>query len=295
MAIEVAEPAESRRFFARAGIWAKSLMRPGNILPFLFVTLLAVLILFGPLLVPFSPTEFDPAHSLLPPQFPYIFGTYEFGRDIFSRIFAGARPTLLPAILSAGLGVSLGVVTGLVSGYFGGRWDELLMRAMDVLLSFPALILAMLIVVMLGSNVVNVILAIGIVFWPRSARLIRSVAIELSKQEYIDAARVRGEPTLFVIFREMLPNMWAFIVVDFALRSSYGILLTASLSYLGIGVHPPTPAWGLMVKEGQQFIQFAPWLIVFPCLTVALVCIGSVLFGERIRKALATPSRWESR
>ena len=118
MAIEVAEPAESRRFFARAGIWAKSLMRPGNILPFLFVTLLAVLILFGPLLVPFSPTEFDPAHSLLPPQFPYIFGTDEFGRDIFSRIVAGARPTLLPAILSAGLGVSLGV------GVFSGGLSE---------------------------------------------------------------------------------------------------------------------------------------------------------------------------
>jgi peptide/nickel transport system permease protein len=143
--------------------------------------------------------------------------------------------------------------------------------------------------------VLNVIFAIGIVFWPRSARLIRSVAIDLSKYEYVDAARVRGESTLYVIFREMLPNMLPFIIVDFALRMSYGILLAASLSYLGIGVHPPTAAWGLMVKEGQQFIQFAPWIIIFPCVAIASVCIASVLFGERIRKLLVRTVRIDAR
>jgi peptide/nickel transport system permease protein len=263
--------------------------------PILFVSILAVLIIFGPWLAPFSATDFDPAHSLVSPQFPYIFGTDEFGRDIFSRLIVGTRSTLVPAFLSAVLGVALGATTGLVSGYLGGRADEILMRAMDVLLSFPALILAMLIVVMMGSSLVNVVFAIGIVFWPRSARLIRSVAMDIAVREYIDAARARGESTLYIIFREILPNIWSFLIVDFALRSSYGILLSASLSYLGIGVHPPTPAWGLMVKEGQRFIQFAPWLIIFPCLAISILCICSVLFGERIRKSVSTPGKWESR
>jgi len=263
--------------------------------PIVFVSVLTVLVVFGPWLAPFSATDFDPAHSLVPPQFPYIFGTDEFGRDIFSRLIVGTRSTLVPAFLSAALGVTLGGTTGLVSGYLGGRTDELLMRAMDVLLSFPALILAMLIVVMMGSNLVNVVFAIGIVFWPRSARLIRSVAMDIAVREYIDAARARGESTIYIIFQELLPNMWSFIIVDFALRSSYGILLSASLSYLGIGVHPPTPAWGLMVKEGQRFIQFAPWLIIFPCMAITILCICSVLFGESIRKSISTPGKWESR
>lgn len=270
-------------------------LQRGNLLAGLFAVAILVLMLFGPWLAPFSVTGLDPEHILLSPNFPYIFGTDEFGRDIFSRIVAGASTTLLPALLAAGLGVTLGVVTGMVSGFYGGWIDNALMRFMDVLLSFPALILAMLIVVMLGSNIVNVILAIGVVFWPRSARLIRSVAVDLSRYEFIDAARVRGESTFYVIFREMLPNILPFIIVDFSLRMSYGILLTASLSYLGIGVHPPTPAWGLMVKEGQQYIQFAPWIIIFPCLAISLVCIGAVLFGERMRKVLVKTSRLDAR
>ena len=229
-----------KRSDRRNPIWGK-IFQTGNIPAGLFILVVLILILFSKWLAPFSPTDFDPQSSLLSPRFPYIFGTDEFGRDIFSRLVGGAPVTLVPAIISSGLGVTLGVVTGLFSGYFGGRVDGFLMRLMDVLLSFPALILAMLIVVMLGSNIVNVIFAISIVFWPRSARLLRSVAIDLSKLEYIDAARARGETTFYVIFREMLPNLVPFIIVDFSLRTSYAILLTASLSYLGIGVSPPTP------------------------------------------------------
>jgi peptide/nickel transport system permease protein len=274
---------------------SRSLPRTGDLLAGLFVVVMMTLMLLGPWLAPYSTTAMDPKHILLSPRLPYIFGTDEFGRDVFSRIVAGASITLLPAILAAGLGVTLGVVTGMVSGYYGGRTDGALMRLMDVLLSFPALILAMLIVVVMGSNVINVILAIGVVFWPRSARLIRSVAVDLSKLEFIDAARARGESTFYVIFREMFPNILPFVIVDFSLRMSYGILLTASLSYLGIGVHPPSSAWGLMVKEGQQYIQFAPWIIIFPCVAISLVCICAVLFGERMRKILLKTSRFEAR
>jgi len=252
---------------------------------------LAVLALmaFGPLLAPHSPTAFDPANILHEPSLAFPFGTDEFGRDVMSRILWGARPTLLLALASAGLGVLLGTPTGLAAGYFGGKADEMLMRTMDVLMSFPALILAMLIVVMLGSNTLNVILAIGVVFWPRSARLIRSVTLDLARREFVDAARARGEPAAYVLAREILPNIVSILIVDFSLRVAAGILLTASLSYLGIGVQPPTPAWGLMVKEGQQFIQIAPWLVVFPCLAIAIVSIGTVLTGDRLRRAAAIP------
>jgi peptide/nickel transport system permease protein len=248
-----------------------------------------LLLVLGPTLAPHSPTDFDPANILLEPELRFPFGTDEYGRDVFSRILWGARPTLFLALASAGLGVLLGAPTGLAAGYFGGRVDELLMRAMDVLMSFPALILAMLIVVMLGPNTTNVILAIGVVFWPRSARLIRSVAQELARREFVDAARARGEPATYILAREILPNIAAIVTVDFTLRVASAILLTASLSYLGIGVAAPTPAWGLMVKEGQQLLQIAPWLVMAPCLAIGIVSVGTVLTGDRLRRVMAIP------
>jgi len=256
-----------------------------------FPIFVLLLLLFGPSVAPFDATSFDPTSILQEPNLQHLFGTDEFGRDVLSRILFGARPTLLLAIACAGLGVALGTPTGLAAGYFGGRIDELLMRTMDVLMSFPALILAMLIVVMLGPNTINVIVAIGVVFWPRSARLIRSVAQDLARREFIDAARARGEPVPYILAREILPNIISILIVDFTLRVAAAILLTASLAYLGIGVKPPTPAWGLMVKEGQQFLQIAPWLVIFPCAAIALVSIGTVLTGDRLRRAVAIPDQ----
>jgi peptide/nickel transport system permease protein len=228
-------------------------------------------------------------HPLQPPSQSFPFGTDEFGRDVFSRIIIGARPTLFLAISAAALGVLLGATTGLVAGSAGGVLDEALMRSMDVLMSFPGLILAMLVVVMMGPSAVNVIAAIGVVFWPRSARLVRSVVVDLVQREFIAAARSRGESKLFIITRELLPNVLMIIVVDFSLRVTAAILLAASLAYLGIGVTPPTPAWGLMVRDGQQFIELAPWLVIFPCAAVAIVSVGTMLVGERLRRSIVLP------
>jgi len=254
-------------------------------------TIVLVLIAFGPIIAPYSATEFDPDNALLSPRLAYPFGTDEFGRDVFSRLVAGAQPTLLPALASTIIGIMLGTVTGLTAGYFGGRRDEIIMRTMDVLLSFPALILAMLIIVMIGANMATLVFAIAIVFWPRSARLIRSMALELAHQEFIDAARARGETAFYVMFREILPNMWGIIIVDFTLRYANGVLLVASLSYLGIGVAPPTPAWGLMVKEGQPLLQIAPWIVVFPCVTIAVLSVACVVYGDHVRRRLTVADR----
>lgn len=254
---------------------------------FLFV--MAVLIAFGWQIAPHDPLIFDPLHSLEAPSLAFPFGTDEFGRDLFSRVVAGTQPTLLVALAAAALGVLLGTATGLVSGYLGGAVDEAIMRVMDTLMSFPGLILAMLVVVMLGPAPINVIAAIGLVFWPRSARLVRSVVLDLATREFIESARSRGESRLFILTRELLPNVLMIIVVDFSLRVTSAILLSASLAYLGIGVTPPTPAWGLMVRDGQQFIELAWWLPVFPSLAIAVVSVGTVLVGERLRRSIAMP------
>lgn len=254
-----------------------------------FILAVVVLIAFGPWIAPYSATEFNSASPLKPPSLEFPFGTDEFGRDVFSRIIVGTRPTLLLAIAAAGLGELLGTSTGLVAGYFGGLLDEFLMRTMDVLMSFPGLILAMLVVATLGPAPPNVIAAIAVVFWPRSARLVRSVVVDIAQREFIEAARSRGESWLFIITNELLPNVLMIIAVDFSLRVTMAILLTASLAYLGIGSTPPTPAWGLMVRDGQQFIELAPWLVIAPCVAVAIASIGTMLLGERLRHKVALP------
>lgn len=260
-----------------------------------FVALVALVIAVGPLLAPFSPTEFNAEHPLQPPGGMFWFGTDEFGRDVFSRVLCGARPTLVLALASAISGVALGTTTGLIAGYAGGVLDEVVMRLMDALMSFPALILAMLVVVMLGANPVNVVVALALVFWPRSARLVRSVVVELAQREFVAAARSRGESWLFIVARELLPNVRNVIAVDFSLRITYGVLLSAALAYLGVGVAPPTPAWGLMVRDGQQFLEIAPWLAIFPCLAVALTAVGMLLAGERLRRSTTISGSERSR
>jgi len=256
-----------------------------------YLLLIVFLLLFGPTVAPFSATQFNAEALLRSPSWPFIMGTDEYGRDIFSRILVGAQPTLVLAAGSAALGVALGTPTGLIAGYMGGRWDEVLMRMMDVLMAFPALILAMLIIVMLGSNPVVVIMAISVVFWPRSARLVRAVVQDIAQREFIAGARARGESRAFILFRELLPNIMHLLAVDLSLRIASAILLTASLSYLGIGVTAPTPAWGLMVREGQQFLQLAPWLVIFPCAAIAFISILTVLAGDKLRQHFVDPGR----
>ncbi len=268
---------------------ARSSVAPADLVAIGFAVLIAVAVVLGPVIAPYSPTTFHPEYALQPPSLQFIFGTDEFGRDIFSRVLSGARPTLVVAFSSALVGVTLGTTTGLIAGLAGGVVDEVVMRFMDALMSFPALILSMLVVVMLGTNPVNVVVALGIVFWPRSARLVRSVAVELAKRDFVDAARSRGEGWLYLLGRELLPNVQMIVVVDLSLRITYGVLLAASLAYLGIGVAPPTPAWGLMVRDGQQFIEIAPWIVVFPCLAVALTAVGTMIVGERLRRGVTLP------
>jgi peptide/nickel transport system permease protein len=289
-AVALPRPAEAPRVRWWSGALARLRLVYANPSGAIGATLLLLnlfLVLFGPALAPYSETKLNSLYTLQPPSSQFFFGTDEFGRDVFSRILHGARPTLVLAFGSTLLGVAIGSAIGLTAGYYGGKIDELLMRLMDVFMAFPTLILAMLIITMLGPAPINVMLSIAVVFFPRAARVVRSVALQVGTQEFVDAARVRGESDRYIIGREMLPNAWNVIVVELSIRLSYAILLAASLAFLGVGYQPPSPAWGLMVKEGKEYIQIASWLVIFPSIAVASASVGAVLLGDSIKQLLA--------
>jgi peptide/nickel transport system permease protein len=242
---------------------------------------------FGPALAPRHFARFDILHTLEPPSRAFWGGTDQFGRDQLSRVMWGARGTLLLATASTILGVGLGVIVGMVGAFYRGLVDEVLMRIVDALMALPALLLAMLVLTTVGANPVYVALSIGVVFMPRSARVVRGIALALASSEFIDAARARGEHGLYIIFAEMLPNAWAPIIVEATIRFAYAILLATSLGFLGLGAQPPAPDWGLMINEALPFLAQAPWLAILPAAGISSVVIGANLLGDALREALA--------
>jgi peptide/nickel transport system permease protein len=242
--------------------------------------------LVGPLLAPYPATEFHMADRLRPPSAPYLLGTDQFGRDLFSRLLHGAPAMLLLSTSATALGLLLGVAVGLTTGYVGGAVDELLMRLMDALMSFPSLLLALLILTMVGPATHNVVIGIGVVFMPHVARVVRSAVLSERAQEYVQAARVRGEGPLYIMLRELLPNVRGPIVVEAAIRISYAILLGASLGFLGLGVQPPAPDWGLMISEARNFLLVAPWIALAPAAAIATLVVGLNLVADGLTHEL---------
>jgi peptide/nickel transport system permease protein len=191
------------------------------------------------------------------------------------------------AVSGTFLGVVAGVIIGLVSGYLG-RWiDEALMRVTDIVMSFPSLLLALLVVAVLGANELNAVLSIGLVFTPRVARIVRSATLGLRHVQFVEAAEVRGESNSYIIFREILPNVWPPIIVETCIRMSYAVLLVVSLSYLGLGAQPPAPDWGLMISKERAFIASAPWVVLAPAAAIVSLVIGVNLLGDGMREWLS--------
>ena len=238
------------------------------------VTLYVLMAVFGGLLAPFSPVDFNMTAVLKPPSWLHPFGTDGFGRDVLSRVLTGARSILVLATASTALGVSTGSALGLVSGYRGGFVDEALMRLVDILLALPGLLLAMLILTSLGSSPINLVLAIAIVFVPKSARVARSAVVPLRRLGYVEAARLRGTGWLSIVFRELLPNVQGELAVEFCLRFAYALLLISSLGFLGFGVQPPAPDWGLMISEARGIVMIAPWIVLFPALAIGIIVVA---------------------
>ncbi len=259
---------------------------PQGAIGLLLVGLVMLVVLFGPLLAPFDPEQFHFGHRFEGPGSTFLLGTDQFGRDIFSRLLHGARPTVIYAIAATLLGTALGAVVGTASAYIGGRVDEFLMRVVDAVMAIPSLLFALLIVTVLGTGAFNAFLAIGITFTPGMARIARSVALTVRRLDYVNAAIARGETASYIILREMLPNVLAPVVVETTIRVAFAIMLLATLSFLGLGAQPPSSEWGLMVSEARSYLFRNAWMIVAPGVAIAMVAIGFNLLGDGLRDAL---------
>jgi peptide/nickel transport system permease protein len=236
---------------------------------------------------PWSYTAMNIPDRLQPPTWAHWLGTDQFGRDLFSRIIYGARTALFVGFSSAIIGAFTGLVLGVGSAYFGGRIDLVFQRVMDVFMAFPVIIMALAVVSIFGTGAQNVIIAITIPFIPRCARVVRSSALAIREVPYIDAARANGFSHARIILRHMVPNVMAPFLIMITAFVGQAILLEASLSYLGLGVQEPTPAWGLMLQGGaEEYALSAPWMAIFPGLAITLGVFGFNLFGDAVRDVL---------
>ncbi|MCC6176570.1 MAG: ABC transporter permease [Chloroflexi bacterium] len=250
----------------------------------LILLLLLVALLAG-VLAPFDPVA-QIARRLTAPNDVYLLGTDEFGRDVLSRIIYGSRISLYVGVVSVGIALAVGGTLGLIAGYFGGWIDNVIMRFMDVMFAIPSLVLAIAITGILGPNLRNAMIAIGIVYTPTFARVARGPVLSVVQHEYVQAARTVGARDWRIIFRHVLPNVTAPIIVQTTLSLSTAILAEAVLSFLGLGTQPPEPSWGTMLGTGRKFMETAPWIAVFPGVAIMLAVLGFNLLGDGLRDAL---------
>jgi peptide/nickel transport system permease protein len=259
---------------------------PQGALGALLVALILTAIAVGPVLAPHNPETFHPQYRLQGPIPGFWLGTDQFGRDLLSRILAGARPTVLFGVTATLMGTVLGTVVGVLSGYPAGWLDDLIMRVMDGMLAIPGLLFALLIITALGTGKLSALVAIGVAFTPGMARVARSATLAVRTQDYVKAAVARGERPTYLVLREILPNVVAAVVVEASIRIAFAIMLGASLSFLGVGAQPPSSDWGLMVSEGRAYMFSNPWVVVWPGLSIAVVSIAFNLFGDGLRDML---------
>ncbi len=222
----------------------------------------------------------------LPPNATYWLGTDEYGRDVLSRLLMGTRLSLAMGLGATLLSIAGGVPLGLVAGYFRGKTDEILMRAADVLMAIPAIMLGLLVLAVTPAALWKTALAVGFVYIPLIARVARSVTLSLANEDFVQAARARAESTQYILFHEILPNAWPPLIVEGSLRVTYAILLGSALSFLGLGAQPPSSDWGLMISEARDFIDRAPWIALAPGLAMCLLVIGINLVGDGLRERL---------
>lgn len=280
--------ADSRR---RAAYRARQLLRqlmarPLTVLGLVIVSVFLLMAVFGPLIAPYPFDAIIRGAARLPPSPEYPFGTDRLGRDVFSRVLWGAREIIAIPGIATTLAVGFGTIIGLAAGYLGGWLDEILSRLMDSLLAIPALLLALALLGAIGPSPAGIVIVIVLLYIPIVARVIRSATLNLRSSGYVEAARLRGEPLTYILFREILPGVLPALAVESALRFSYAIFLTSSLGFLGLGVQPPIPDWGRMVSEGRESYALTPWALWFPAGAIALLVIGVNLLADGLRRLL---------
>lgn len=253
----------------------------------LYITALFIIVaILAPWISPYDPYAYNMKALLQPPSFSHPFGTDQFGRDVLSRIIHGSRISLMIGMVGVGISIIVGVSLGTIAGYFGGLIDSIIMRIMDILLAFPGFLLALAIISILGPNMLNVMIAIGIFSIPVFARIMRSSVISVKYKEFIEATKSLGGSHFFIIMKHVIPNCIAPIIVLSTMRIATAILTAAGLSFLGLGAQPPSPEWGAMLNEGREYIRSATHLSTVPGLIIMLVVLGFNMLGDGLRDAL---------
>jgi len=250
------------------------------------VTVLILTAIFGPLLAPYNPNAIEMSNRFASPSLTHPFGTDDFGRDILSRVIVGARVSLMVGIIAVSISAIIGTTFGILAGYTGRVVDEVIMRAMDILFAFPAILLAIAIMAALGRGVGNAMIAIGIVYIPIFARIARGSVLSLREEDFVDAARSVGATDSRIMIKHIFPNTTSPLIVEVTLSLSFAILAEAALSFFGLGTQPPDPSWGRMLSEGRAYFQQSVWLAIWPGLAIMLTVLGFNLLGDGLRDAL---------
>ncbi len=260
-----------------------------NRLAFLGLIIVVTVVLvavFAPFIAPYDYAKIDPQEVLMPPSWSHPFGTDQLGRDVLSRVIWGARVSVEVGVISVGIAVIIGTIVGAVSGYYGGLIDNILMRFVDIMLCFPTFFLILAVISVLEPSIVNIMVVIGLTSWMGVARLVRAEVLSLKEREFVLAAKVMGASDLRIIFRHIIPNAMGPVLVAATLGVGSAILVESALSFLGIGVQPPTPSWGGILASGKDNIEIAWWLSFFPGLAILLAVLGYNLLGEGLRDLL---------
>lgn len=259
---------------------------------FTLVALVVLVALLAPLFIPAErATQMVMTARLQPPSVDFPLGTDQLGRDLLARVMLGAQTSLLIAVSAVGISIALGLPLGIISGYFGGRLDNVLMRVIDALLSFPVLLLALTISAVLGPNLQNTIIAIGVAFTPFLARIVRGEALRVVQMPYVEAARAAGTRDGAMIIRHILPNIMPALIVQATISLAFAVLAEAALSFLGLGTQPPMASWGLMIQASRQFLDIAPWTALVPGIALAITILGLNLLGDVLRDVLDPRTR----
>ena len=266
-------------------------MRPlrGNIpalLAFVIILSLFIIAVFAPFIAPYSPTAIDVDNVLSPPSMKHPFGTDELGRDVLSRMIYGSRVSLSVGFVAVGIAVLIGVLIGAVAGYYGGRVDSILMRFVDIMLTFPTIFLILAVMVIVEQSIWTIMVVIGLTGWMDVARLVRAEFLSLKEREFVQAARAIGMGNIRIIFRHILPNALAPVFVAAVFGIAGAILTESALSFLGFGIRPPEPSWGNILTSGKDNIEVAWWLSVFPGLAIFVTTLSYNILGETLRDSL---------
>ena len=260
-------------------LWSNRTARAGVIIVGLFLLAISV----GGALMPYSATDMDFLNLLTPPDWAHPFGTDSFGRDVLTRVLLGGRVSLAISVTGVALAAMIGIPAGLAAAWYGGWIDQLLMRFADLLFAFPSFVLALFLMVVLGFGVTNVILAIALVYVPIFARLARNLALTVREEAYVQAARLMGQSTARILGREILPNIMAPIMVQASISIAFGVIIEAGLSFLGLGVQPPTPSLGLIMADGREYFNQGPWVLTLAGLFISFGLLGLNLLGDGLR------------